>query len=406
MKILLVDDNLRRYSSFIKLYEGSGRERDDITLVTCAKDAREHLQKTQYDLMILDIVIPLRPEEDPDEKNSQQLLLDILELDEFYKPRFIVGLSAIDAARDRVAPFFAERLWTIISYRESDDSWTKQILNCIDYLDSEEESLGDKLQEIDLLIICALQTPELEAVLQLPWNWGDPKPIDDVNFAREGFVDVGGSIIKTLLCSCPRMGMVSASILTTQIIGRFYPKLIVMPGICAGVPTKTKIGDVILADPTWDYQTGKKVVENKIFGHAIAPHQIPVAPKIRSRFEQLKGDRTFLNEVEQGWNGNPVGHKFKLVIGPVASGSAVLADGTSLTSIVDQHRELCGIEMEAYGVYSAAHYSSNPQPLVFAIKAVCDFADNEKNDEFQRYAAYTSAKTLQRFVEKYFFEIV
>ena len=57
-----------------------------------------------------------------------------------------------------------------------------------------------------------------------------------------------------------------------------------------------------------------------------------------------------------------------------------------------QHRKLTGIDMETYGVYSAADEAPLPQPSVFALKSVCDFADERKNDDFQAYAAYTSAE--------------
>jgi nucleoside phosphorylase len=68
---------------------------------------------------------------------------------------------------------------------------------------------------------------------------------------------------------------------------------------------------------------------------------------------------------------------------------------------MQQHRKLLGIEMESYGVLAAAEESPRPQPIAFAIKSVCDFADLEKSDSFQHYAAYTSAEVLRRLVEEY-----
>ena len=91
----------------------------------------------------------------------------------------------------------------------------------------------------------------------------------------------------------------------------------------------------------------------------------------------------------------------RVVIGPVASGSAVLADGEVVHEIKAQHRDLIGIEMEVYGMYSAAYSASQPQPLAFALKAVCDFADPNKGDNHQRYAAYTSANVLRLLMERF-----
>jgi nucleoside phosphorylase len=64
-----------------------------------------------------------------------------------------------------------------------------------------------------------------------------------------------------------------------------------------------------------------------------------------------------------------------------------------------------GIEMEAYGLYAAAAQSGSPRPTAFALKSVCDFADEQKDDKWQAYAAYTSAEIFRTFAERYFTEI-
>ncbi|MNU11754.1 hypothetical protein D3C72_2598600 [compost metagenome] len=55
--------------------------------------------------------------------------------------------------------------------------------------------------------------------------------------------------------------------------------------------------------------------------------------------------------------------------------------------------------MEAYGVFAAAHEAPHPQPKVIVLKSVCDFANPEKNDSYQEYAAYTSAQAFKLLVE-------
>jgi len=53
---------------------------------------------------------------------------------------------------------------------------------------------------------------------------------------------------------------------------------------------------------------------------------------------------------------------------------------------------------------SAAFYLGEWRPKVVAMKSVCDFADPEKGDEWQSYAAYTSAAMAFRFIRDHFFE--
>ncbi len=62
--------------------------------------------------------------------------------------------------------------------------------------------------------------------------------------------------------------------------------------------------------------------------------------------------------------------------------------------------------MEIYGLYAAAREAAEPRPLTFAMKAVSDLADSKKADDFQAYAAYTSAQALKHFLEANIAEFV
>ncbi len=95
----------------------------------------------------------------------------------------------------------------------------------------------------------------------------------------------------------------------------------------------------------------------------------------------------------------------KIVLAPGASGSAVIADNLTLNEILKQNRKLTAVDMEAYGVAAASSSMNFPKPTTFILKSVCDFADDTKADTWQTYAAYTSAKAMQLFFEKYMSEV-
>jgi nucleoside phosphorylase len=198
------------------------------------------------------------------------------------------------------------------------------------------------------------------------------------------------------------MGMVAGALVAAKAIDRFHPRAIAMVGICAGVKGKTQVGDIIMADPSWDYQSGKRVTEAGKSKLQLDTHQIPLQESLRAHAEQMKGNTKLWNDIRTAWV-HPVSNVPRLLVGAVASGSAVVADGTLIPDLVDtQQRKLLGVEMEIYGVYAAAAYSNRPKPAVFAMKAVCDFGDEKKDDAHQAYAAYTSANALKGFVEAYF----
>ena len=57
--------------------------------------------------------------------------------------------------------------------------------------------------------------------------------------------------------------------------------------------------------------------------------------------------------------------------------------------------------MESYAVVYAANHANDPRPAPIIIKSVCDFANSEKSDEYQKFAAYTSCEFAKLLYEKY-----
>lgn len=63
------------------------------------------------------------------------------------------------------------------------------------------------------------------------------------------------------------------------------------------------------------------------------------------------------------------------------------------------NRKIVGVEMEGYGVMLAGRACGQPKPSVLIAKSVCDFGDVEKDDQYQRYAAHTSAAFVRDIFE-------
>lgn len=66
-------------------------------------------------------------------------------------------------------------------------------------------------------------------------------------------------------------------------------------------------------------------------------------------------------------------------------------------SIMAHNRKLIGLEMETYGIFLAGRLCVEPRPIAISAKSVCDFGVPPKTDEFQRYAAFTSANFIYEF---------
>lgn len=239
MKILIVDDHPSRYLKLIDSFIAIGLSRDSIEIAPSANDARRLVKTDYFDLLVLDILLPNYPESEPDSQYSMDLLFELHHDDSgsINLPGKIIGITADkDELSDKVEQF-ESLTWTIIHFTPFGDEWINQIVNCVTYLINLEaqSSSGNSESRVDVLVVCALQSPELDEVIKLPWTWSEAKPIDDTTFVHDGRFVSDGHEYSVCASYSTRMGMVSAAILSSKLISMLKPKLVVMCGICAGV---------------------------------------------------------------------------------------------------------------------------------------------------------------------------
>lgn len=407
MRILIVDDNPRRISRIISvLSDRCGVTEKGFAVVTNASDARVELEGSHFDLLLLDVLLPKNAyDASPASANSLDLLTEIVETDALGKPRYIVGVTAFESARSEVSSSFSDRTWSLLLCSEESDDWLDQLTACVNYVRSVLAQGTTPSYDLDVLILTALRAPEMEAVHRLPWKWGSEEPIDDVTFVRRGSFSSKDSEFSVVSSVAPRMGMVPMALLASKLIEKFRPRLVVMPGICAGVRGRVELGDVVFGDMCWDYQVGKHHVNAEhIPSFQIEPYPVTVESGISAKMDQLGLDREFWRSLSDEWHDDKQAPS--LIRAPIASGSSVLANGEITKLIVQQQRKVAGIEMEMYALYSAAAFCCEPRPAVIGLKGVCDFADENKKDGFQSFAAYASANAMRAFLERFGCEIL
>ncbi|MDN4987932.1 histidine kinase, partial [Bradyrhizobium sp. WYCCWR 13022] len=262
----------------------------------------------------------------------------------------------------------------------------------------DEDWLWDIANEMEIEdgVIWVYEGVELSAVRSLPCGW---QPLrlerDETRYLIGGVLD-GERVYSVIAAAAPRMGMSASAVLTSKMIAQFRPRLVAMVGICAGRAEKTQLGDVIVADPCWDWGSGKIDSVDNVPHFRPAPHQIELDTDIGALLKEVCADVAMLATIKSAARGSKPSHELRVHFGPLASGAAVVANSDTFNSLLLQHRNLLGIEMEAYGVVVASKGSGKPRPLPLILKAVCDFADKDKADDFQEYAAHTSALLLHK----------
>jgi nucleoside phosphorylase/CheY-like chemotaxis protein len=400
ISVLIVEDDTTKFGRIHAALERAGVSAESIRHAITSSQAMQELCASEFDLLLLDINIPRRLGEPPVRGGGVELLTDLHRDSAIRRPRYIVGVTAFQDVAAEFGERFTDLLWSLIVYAENSDQWIAQIGAKVSYIQAAKGSRNftdGQTYGVDLAIVCALEGVELSAVRSLPCDW---QPLrlerDETRYLAGTLQGKKKKTHSVVAAAAPRMGMSASAVLASKIIAQFRPKFIAMVGICAGRFEKTAIGDVIIADPCWDWGSGKidSVDDKPLFRPA--PHQVELDTDLGALLKELCSDVGLLAKVKAEARGIKPTHDLNVRFGPLASGAAVVANNDVFRSLLDQHRNLLAIEMEAYGVVSACKGSGKPRPLPIIMKSVCDFADKDKDDDFQEYAANTSALLLHR----------
>lgn len=405
MRVLIVEDDATKSANIVGVLSDKGVDEVDIEVVTDGRSARLALRSDQYDLAIVDLVLPFRTDEEPRKLGGLELVKEVRRRAEYIVPVQFVVLSAFPDVVDEAGSALAEEVLLVLRYEEASSVWRDRLGRQIDHLLSVVgKTAASRPLRADICVLTALRSPELMAVLGLPWGWEEVEVLGDGTLYYRGTATSADSkLLSVVAASCPRMGMVASAVLTSKMCVHFRPRFVATCGILAAVDRDVGMGDVVVADPTWNYESGKRSKQTSEGPpeFSAAPDPIPLDPWLRERCAAISTDRAFLDEVRRSFPGAAPESALGMHLGPVASGSSVVVDEEYVQGAVRQHRKLKGIEMETYGVFAAVQEAQQPRPQAVSVKSVSDYADSEKSDEFHAYAAYTSAAVLRRLVETY-----
>jgi len=402
LTILIVDDNQNKIKDVRKIVEklaGIDLLETATNIISAKKILRDHY----FDLLILDLGLPLRDGDDALPRNGIDFLSEINISDQLIRPSHIIGFSAIDSYIDQFSEIYDSELWALIKYEEDNEEWGNKIINKINYLIKSKQDILNKpplSYQYDVAIVTALRHPELESLLRLDVSWESFRLNNDSTEYFKGVINKEDYNIKIVAACTPQMGMVAASNLTSKMIHNFRPRYIAMTGIAAGVAGIGNYGDILIADITFDSGSGKIITDENDERIFLPDYRsIDLEPDLKEQFISLKGNRDYLYEIKNKWPIN-ITHELNIHVGPFASGAGVIANKKVIDEIKGHSRKLIGLDMETYGVFYATKYSSKPRPKAcFSMKSISDFGDSNKNDNYHEYAAYTSANYLYNFVK-------
>lgn len=404
ISILIVEDRPEKLKNIVNAVQSvPGVVQEGIFAAECAQTARRLMSERRFDLLILDMHLPPRLGDEARMDGGLELLQSLREGGRFKPPFHIVALTAFEEAERLSRSEMELQLWSTLVYEENGGGWRDRLRAKIRYLIDSKRSLVEEASSeslVRLAVVTALGE-EFDAVIAAMHEVSERQFPGDPTSYFEGVFREGEKAISVVVATSNRMGMAAAATLTTKILSKYRPKYIAMAGIAAGIPGKVSLGDVLIADPSWDWGGGKFEVVNGIGKFSADPEQLRIDAKLRALLIRASSDANTLFQIRKNYPGPQVTYDLRAHVGGVASGAAVIGDGVVVESIREQKRKMIGVEMEVYGVMVAADNSADPRPLAFSAKSVSDFADTDKDDSNRHYATYTSAAFIRDFALSY-----
>lgn len=271
---------------------------------------------------------------------------------------------------------------------------------------------GDRLS-VDVVIVTATSV-EFNTVLEElhPAGlkaWDSICPPEDHNWricTYQSHSDQNASV-RLALTVLEAPGLVAAASTTALAVQLFRPSHVVMVGITAGREGEVHIGDIIAPRELWDYGAGKWE-EDKTSGRLIfRPRPIPkhMDSHVNQWCFRLGADQGYYRKIRDAWAERYPDAQFtvpKVHNGPMVSGAAVVNAEAIWQQVLEQNNKILALDMEAYGVLYAVIGARAPlyTPSCAIMKSVCDYGV-DKNDLAQSYAAFTSVKFFQKYLEDF-----
>jgi len=128
IKILIVEDNATKLQKITHaLMQVEGVDIADITNVVDATGAKRQLKDTFFDLLILDIAIPERIDQEVSQHGGIELLNEVLARDRYKQPAHVVGMTSFEKIYTQATEHFSRESFTVIYYDPTSDDWSQKI---------------------------------------------------------------------------------------------------------------------------------------------------------------------------------------------------------------------------------------------------------------------------------------
>ena len=407
MKVLILDDENPKATKVREVLEEKCKiESSCIDIVPSISDAVGKMVTSIYDLFITDMRIPSAYGSKAIEDGGLKIIQVIHDDSRILAPRNIIVLTAHRELQDKYKVDIEKESFDIIMFDDSSEEWKQKIVDKLIYLQRVEVSPKPQRKYMyDIAVLTAV--PREQKAVQKLGEWKRISIEGDSTIYYETEWKNGENTLSIVTTKLPQMGMVAAATVSMKLIVNFIPRYIIMPGIAAGIKSEYEFGDIVIPREVKDYCSGKYTTPSNKKEKEEAEKNplkffVPTASSIctdEDIFNSIMDNYELeLQRIHKMWPGHEIYKVPNIRTGYIASGDSVVQNEAVVKEMITNHlRQADGLDMEAYGMYYAAKQSLTPKPVPICMKAISDFADKEKSDAHQDYAAYVSANFMKYF---------
>ena len=405
MNILIIHDREEIRKEILKLCRAILGEVGIIKEACDYISARDALSDHIFDLAIIDLTLPhMEGKFSADYETAHGLIVEIMESSTISAPGDFIGVTRDAAAAQSISGNIGSHLMAIIEESETGE-WKQQLGDRVAYVQRSRTSRQLSLvshYDYDACIITALDV-ELR-----PYH--DIFQISEDSFFpgayRFVYTDGSGTVRRGIVYSIGRAGPASAASGTQALLIWYRPRLLLMSGFCGSIKREYKLGDMVIFETVFDWDFGKW--RPKRFGRSEF-HARPDPIGIRdlrihglARRVAADGIPEFAGVIDRATELSPkLDRTLSFHLGPAASGAALVANPSIIKRIRGLNEAIGAVDMESYGVYMAARMTPGPRPEYIVVKAVADYCDVKKNDDFQEGCSLLSAEVISHILKEY-----
>lgn len=377
MKVMLIEDNKNKQQEILAYLLSKGVEQKDIVIV---ENLTDFFSKTTDDigLFIIDIRIP-NVDNSTASQNGKTIVESLVKMGR--NDALLLAISSYPGDFTGLRSYFEMHGCILCDFKEK-----KNWQSTLDHLLVQAR----RDTKFDFLIFCALEEE------RNPYIAFFPEGRRTIRGGVECYdIEIAGKSGSVILHS--KMGLVNAAAVAAVSIDRYRPNLVAMSGICGGFKSRASMGQLLISEMVYEYQSGKWTGD----GFSQEPYQVPTEHNLLTALRKLCDDNDIIAELEKGFKGSRPSEQNNPKPAVFTSGSAVIADQKYLGQVEILHRKVSGLDMEIFALQRAAHLSVSNPPCICA-KVVVDLCNEEKNDKIHYYGSFISARFVLKAIEDHY----